>query len=332
MADDVAAYRFLDGAYFVSRSVSIENSDTRLFLECLISGKASIYYTKLNSIDYYFLETDGKMVGINNNRADVIRNGVVYNAPSNQYRGVLKHYFRDCASVVQKLDNADFSKKYLIRLGKEYNECVCEEEPCVSYEKKFIGRRFGFGADFSLGKSKLTLGRIDFSPTPIMHYQFGITSQMNLDERGSFNIQVALRYYSFKNEILGDMKYQYGAFPSDAYYQYSMLKPEVQLKYKIKRWKLVPFASAGIFSSFFLSDKGYVYNERFDKTIPFTTTGFSNKKGKENGSINAVGEVGLETRLNSGNLSFSFFYENFVARPFQSSYNFGLRCGYFLYF
>src|SRR5690606_35713081 len=101
-ADDVAAYRFNDGTYFVGRSVSIENSDTILFLECLISGKASIYYTRWNSADYYFLETEGKMVGINNNRADVIRNGVVYNAPSSQYRGVLKHYFRDCASIVQK--------------------------------------------------------------------------------------------------------------------------------------------------------------------------------------------------------------------------------------
>lgn len=248
--------------------------------------------------------------------------------------GVMKNIFYDCPPVVEKLDNADFSKKALINLSKEYHEYVCNDEPCIIYEKKFHKKRFRYGFDFSFGPSKLNYDYVNLQMKmhPIMHYQFGINSQMNLDEAEAFNIKLSLRFYSYKNELLNDMDYAIGAFPSDLHYKYAMLKPELQFKYQMKVWKIVPFASAGLFTNIFLTDKGYIYNERFDITVHFTSAGTDKEKESWNFMIGGAGEIGFETAFKPVNLSFSLFYENFLAHPLRASNNLGLRFGYFLYF
>jgi hypothetical protein len=330
LPNSIRAYRFLDSKYFVSKRVLIENADTVLFLECLISGKVSIYYTQWNSHDHYYLEKDGKLVEIQDNLINVVQDGFDYQRPSNQYKGVLKYYLRDCPQISKELDNADFSKKTLIKLSKEYHEYVCKDEQCIIYEKPIHKKRLRFGIDFSYGTSALEYDfvNLNIAMKSNMHFQFGINSQMSLDDEGAFNLQVALRYYSFKNELLNDMDYEIGTFPSDLHYQYSILKPEIQLQYKMKFWKIVPFASAGFFTNYFLSDEGYIFNKRFDKTIRFTSDGIDREEGSKNGMLGVVGEIGVETGLKPGNLSLSFFYENFLTTPFRTSHNLGIRCGF----
>ena len=294
---DIEAYRLKDSKYFESKKVMIDNTDTTLFLECLISGKATIYFTGWNSHDHYFIEMDGKMKEIDNNDIVMEKDGIEYKGPSHQYVGVLKYFFKDCPPVVKKLDHEDFSKKSLVELSKEYHEYVCKDEQCIIYEKKFYKRHISIGADFSYGTNKLEFFDINLQMTmkSVMHYQFGINSQINIDEEGAFNLQAALRYYSYQNEILNSMYYSIGTYPSDVHYQYSILKPEIQLKYKMKIWKLVPFVSAGLFTTLFLSDKGYIYNERFNITLNFLSGGFDdNINGHINGMLGGTGEIGLE--------------------------------------
>jgi hypothetical protein len=117
--------------------------------------------------------------------------------------------------------------------------------------------------------------------------------------------------------------------PNDVSYQFSILKPAIQLIYKYKTRKIIPIASVGIFSPILLKDRGNLYSHNFNKTFPFTSVGIN----KEGGMLmfGALGEFGLETRLKPGNFSLSFFYENIFAIPFTSSYNMGLRFGYSFY-
>lgn len=82
--------------------------------------------------------------------------------------------------------------------------------------------------------------------------------------------------------------------------------------------------------TFFTLDEGYIYKERFDVTIPFSSEG-TNESGHRNGMFGAVSEMGMETQVLSGSLGVSFFYERFLTAPFEGSYNYGLRLGYSFY-
>lgn len=130
---EIIAYRFNDSKYFESKSVTIEKDSINLFLECLISGMSTIYYTSWKSKEYYFIEIADEIYEINNNEENKDINGVLYRRKSNQYKSVLKYLLRDCPSVVTKLDNAEFSKKSLIKLSKEYHDYVCDDKQCIIY-------------------------------------------------------------------------------------------------------------------------------------------------------------------------------------------------------
>jgi len=332
----ITAYRLLDSKYFVSKKVRIENVDTIVFLECLISGKATIYFTAGKTQDHYYLEKDGDMVELKNEKTDVEKDGSNYQHSTNQYKGILRYYFRDCPQMFAELNYADFSSKSLIKLSKDYHEYVCKDEKCIVYEKKESKKKIQLGIDFSYGVAMLNFYdiKIQMSSEPKMQYQFGVNSQMNLDEEGAFNLQVALRYYSYKTQWVNGKIYSMPILPdvkhsSDVKYQYSILKPEIQLKYKMKVWKIVPFASAGVFTNYFLTDKGVVYNERLNTTILFNSGGVEEGKiGSMNGMFGGIVEIGLESKLKPGNFSFSLFYERFLTDPYRSSTNIGVRCGY----
>lgn len=188
---DIKAYRFTDSKYFESKKVPINNQEILVFLECLISGKSTIYFTQLNSNNYYFIEIEGELHEINNALLEKVRDGVAYQVPSKQYVRVLKYLYKDCPSVVQKLDQSDFSKKTLINLSREYHEYVCKDEPCIIYEKKIPKNRFLLGFDLSYGISSFKFAdpHFDMSMKPKNLIQAGVFSQINLTEEGTFNLQ-----------------------------------------------------------------------------------------------------------------------------------------------
>ncbi|MBN1597506.1 MAG: hypothetical protein JW894_04390 [Bacteroidales bacterium] len=333
LPDDISTYRFIDSKYFVSKKVFIENADINLFLECLISGKSTIYYTQQNSQDYYFIEIEGELHEINNNKFIMVIDGVEYEGWTYQYRGLLKYYFRDCPQVVQKLNNADFSKNTLISLSKEYHEYVCKDEQCIIYEKDIssLRKRIIFGIDFSYGKIKLDFYQGLISMETKNVYQFNVNSQINLDEAGAFNLQFSLGYYFYKNEIINNITSFTSvtvSIPNDIYYKFSILKPAIQIKYKLQFGKIIPFASVGFYPSVFLADKGELYEYNFDDIVPFTSLGFYRIKGHMS-MLCGIGEIGFEKRLEPNTLSFSFFYEPVLTRPMISFYTVGIRFGYY---
>jgi hypothetical protein len=175
---DIEAYRIKDSKYFISKKVLINNVETNVFLECLISGKVSVYYTNWDSQDIYFSEKDGVLTEIDNNLIDIERDGNKYEVHSNQYKRVLKSNFMDCPAMFPKVDNADFSKKTLIKLSKEYHDYVCKDEQCIIYEKKQSKIHVRLGGDFAYGTSKLKYANpgLYFSCDPISCYQFNINA------------------------------------------------------------------------------------------------------------------------------------------------------------
>jgi hypothetical protein len=327
---EIAGYHLIDSKYFESKNVFINDVQRDVFLECLISGVASVYYTVLNTADHFYLGKEGKLVEIDNNKVDIIKGGVNYEVPSNQYKKILNESFKDCPPVIQKLDSVDFSKKSLITLSKEYNEYVCPDVQCIIYEKNIQKTRFSFGLDFSYGMTKINyaqnFGNISMPPTN--NFQFNINSQIELDETGTINLLLSLGYYYYKNELLNNKTFLAEvSTPNDVFYKFSILRPSVQLKYKFHGKKLTPFISGGIFSSIFLLDKGELYSHNFEIWVPFTSGG-QHTKSSMNGMMGGIVNIGLESKLKPGTLLFSFYYEPYFTNPMKTSYNMGLRLGY----
>jgi len=321
LPNSIEAYRLIDSKYFVSKRVLIDNTDTTVFLECLISGKASIYYAQWNSLDHYYLEKEGKLVEMNNNKIDVVQDGINYQRSSNQYRGILKYNFRDCPQMSQEIDNADFSKKSLIKLSKDYHEYVCKDEQCIIYEKKVKKRHIRLGVDFSYGTTKLYFvqNELDLSLNRTNQYQFDIYSQMQLDQQGAYSLQFSLGYYSYKGESFNsEMDWVKNVYNIHYQYQFSILKPAIQLSYKIKTGKINPYVMVGIFSTLLLSDKGETQINNFIKQ-------FNSDYGSFN--FGGRGEIGFE--IKPINTNFSVFYERYLSAPLTNSNVLGLKFGYY---
>lgn len=131
--EEIKAYRFNNGKYYVSKKL---DNDSTFFLEYLINGIIDIYYYKDALGDHYLLEKDGKMTILDNKEQFIYRNGKKFRSQTNKYIGVLKYELRDHPELYQKIEATKFNHKGLISVGKKYHEVACDEYACEIYSKK----------------------------------------------------------------------------------------------------------------------------------------------------------------------------------------------------
>lgn len=131
--NDITAFRFIDGKYYVSTEVD----DKWVFLEYLIKGKVNIFYMRDKSGDHFYLEKEGdsltEMTYIEEIRK-VDDKRVLYK--SKQHIGLLNYYMQDAPefqSRIQSLKKPDHQN--LIKLAEDYHNAVCDGEQCIIYEK-----------------------------------------------------------------------------------------------------------------------------------------------------------------------------------------------------
>ncbi|SDJ92619.1 hypothetical protein SAMN05421823_101440 [Catalinimonas alkaloidigena] len=132
--DDIRAYRFTDGKYYITKVVEGKNK----FLEYLVNGELSVYYMRDQSDhDRYFLGKDTVLTEMRYQEAIIQRDGKNYYTHSSWHINLLKLYTQDAPSLqanveaIQKPDHAS-----LIKLAKRYHATVCNGEQCLVYEKR----------------------------------------------------------------------------------------------------------------------------------------------------------------------------------------------------
>lgn len=136
---DIAAYRFTESKYFISR----ELDDKMVFLEFLIKGKLNVYYYRDGSGDHFYVDKEGerltelvyseevKMMKENQNTEKS------YLIKSNKHIGILSYYMQDAPYMQSKIRNMDKpEQRNLISLAEEYHNEVCKGEECVIFEKE----------------------------------------------------------------------------------------------------------------------------------------------------------------------------------------------------
>ena len=133
---DIAAYRFIDGKYFVSKEID----GKMVFLEFLIKGQMNIYYMRDGIGDHYFIEKDDMpLIEMPYEESIQKIDGKQYFYTTKAHFGILNYYMQDAPEIVQnrigKLKQPEH--KNLIKLAKEYHYAVCTNgEQCIIFEKK----------------------------------------------------------------------------------------------------------------------------------------------------------------------------------------------------
>lgn len=132
--NDIAAYRFTDSKYFVSRTVN----GKMVFLEYLINGKASIYYLRDDIGDHYFIESDSlRFSEIPYEEGIRYEGNKEYFYRSHKHIGVLTIAMQDAPAFQKEIARIKQpNHQNLIKLAEDYHYSVCKDGACIIYEKK----------------------------------------------------------------------------------------------------------------------------------------------------------------------------------------------------
>jgi hypothetical protein len=335
---DITAYRFTDGKYYVSKKVADGDLTVDVFLECLISGKATIYYCERENADHFYIEKDGHLKEIHNKSRNIRTKGFDAGVmETNQYKGVLKYCFQDCPEILPKVDNAPLDKKTLIKLSKEYHERVCKDEACIIYEKQFRKHVFQIGFDVSyapLGNLRYKNNDFDFNARSTFQFAANVLGQVNLDEDNRYFLQLSLGYFINKVELLNVDKISLFILPPyNIRYEYSLFRPALSLKYKLRMGKFYPFCSLGFYTGFQLTDKGTLTDKAGKNKVEFDKggVGFDLYFSPNKIFYGGIGELGFDYKFLSlkRNAAFSIFIDKSTSTTTFRSFGVGIKNGFY---
>jgi hypothetical protein len=132
-ADQILAFRFIDGKYYVSKEINGNHH----FLEFLINGKVNIYYLRDNDGDHYFIEKDE--YGLNEIffEQEIRTIDDKYRLyQSKKHIGLLTYYMQDAPELQRKINGIIKPEhQNLMKLAEDYHNVVCKDEECIIYEK-----------------------------------------------------------------------------------------------------------------------------------------------------------------------------------------------------
>lgn len=258
----IQSYRFIDGKYFVSKNIQIDNNPKAVFLEYLINGFANLYYLDdKHSNSHFYIETsrDGLVE---------LKNSQVYNdeifkqsiKEKKEYIGTLNYLFKDMPNISSKLNKLSFDYESLIDITRNYHDFKCKEQKCTIYRKNtqldfYIGPVVGASLSSIELKSKdklfdfLNFEKFDKSTSISFGGIFTIKNIFSFGERLIFNCQLMYDYSSYTSQ-----NYNIKIKKIDAPIYFSYIKPN-------KKWS--PYFNIGINNSFFVSR---FVNSEFNQT------------------------------------------------------------------
>ncbi len=138
LPNDLYGYKFIDGKYYVSKTIKEGIKDTSFFFEFLIKSNLNVYFLQNKFENNYYVSKDGvilnKLKYINE---DIYIDHRKMHREDKQFIGLLNYYTEDCPELkkdIQKI--AKPNHKNLIKLSKKYNDLSCPDGECIIFEKK----------------------------------------------------------------------------------------------------------------------------------------------------------------------------------------------------
>jgi hypothetical protein len=143
--NDIKAYRFIDGKYYLSLPIVVENETKLVFLECLIKGIVSVYFYANQQGHHYFVSKEDAVlrelkeetsVYVNDENgkyrnSEYLKPGVTYNSEKKEYVGMLKYMFRENMKICDAVDYISLNHNSLIKIARDYHHAVCSDSDCI---------------------------------------------------------------------------------------------------------------------------------------------------------------------------------------------------------
>lgn len=199
---EITGYRFDDNGYFISKTVTIEEEETKVFLEVLFKGKVSLYFS--GDGESYFVEKDNQLHELKNTtemRGHKLR---PYEVNKNEYIGVLNILFQD-ANVQSEIKNAKLKNKSLINLARTYHTTKYADYD-ILYEKRPKRLITNLGIVYGYNHKTLHITRQgnDFERDEGMSNFGGIALNFQhlpgIYDRFSLQVELLAYEYYYKNE------------------------------------------------------------------------------------------------------------------------------------
>lgn len=211
---DIKAYRFIDGKYYVSRSLNSSNAE-KVFLEFLFEGITDLYFYSDKTGEHYLVEKNNEGLEELKNET-LIRTSdndqlqVKYEKESNEYMGVLKNYFLDGPLTLKKVEGISLSQNSLINIAQDYHNEVCPDMLCTNYRKNNVKPEYNFGIITGLSVSDIRIYNTTYTDfLKIDSFSVSLCPSIgifvnihdaSISERLSLHLETTVNRYKFSTE------------------------------------------------------------------------------------------------------------------------------------
>lgn len=277
--DQIRAYRFKDGKYYISSNSLNHKFENNVFVEHVSKGAVSIYYYKDDVQEHLLVSKDTLILELDNQERRGGNPGFDERFVANLqlYKRQLKYLMQDQPSLLGKVDRTAYSRKDLIALAKDYQELDDPSQNYLQFEKNALKDiTANFGVFFSTGLSHLSsppynIDRSDYEVTKYLDfgasltYEVGAMLNLNLNFMGEnkYMLQLApalnfTEYDSYTERELYPLLYSY-----KLNIRFTTLKVPLNFKYSFYRRgrSVIPFIKFGPGASIYLNQKG-IYEYR----------------------------------------------------------------------
>jgi hypothetical protein len=209
---DIRAYRFDEGNYYFTAGVIDHDEKMLSFTEVLVDGKiALLYYCKNNELSYYIRSEDGSVVGLPNKILTLRKKTPINVTASFQsstgnfmiasYKDSLEKIFKNCYAIIPKIKDVEYDAKSLINISKEYINCTCNNDHCVTYEKNRNQSGPSFGVYSGVHLSQVRILESSIKSTAEVAVPIGLFVNVPitlLNEKISFQAELQARKLNYK--------------------------------------------------------------------------------------------------------------------------------------
>ena len=268
-----------DYRHYISKEVQINGISQILFLEYLLDGSLDLYFViDKRNVKYYFIEKEGVMYELSNEKKIVNIDGKTYRVNSNKYIGILKFLLKESPTAYSKIENTGFNHKSFIQIAKDYHQDVCDSEDCIIYtrdQKRLndVKWRFnvGISVNYNFSKTEITsdinYSGITVANDPGKYYVPKLTSS-NVGDKIGENRFVSNYNYIYPGLYFNISPGHRTSFQVEFWYkenqlsnnQYTIKSKSISIPFIIKREflyhkKLSPFIDLGLSYNYHFNPK-----------------------------------------------------------------------------
>jgi hypothetical protein len=320
--NEIKAYRFIDGKYYISKQLETNKTKDLIFLEFLINGIVDIYLYRDSYGDHYFIDKgDSILIELKNEKKTIVLNNIEYQKESKEYIGTLKYIFQNSPSVSKKADRVSLNSKSLIDITREYHENICSNEECIIYEKKIPKLRPQLEIGLLIGLNVyneniinrevkyLEHGNLKTEYTPSLGFilKIGIpnlSKNFQLEYWGTFNRSKSTLLSSYQETVFNT------TITNDISLKQNSLNSALYLRYEYAKGKLRPTLKLGYFYNIYSNVK-YIntYNSKWSNGDPYESYVYYDNIFPEKNYGISLG-AGINMRITNYKIFLDFTYRH----------------------